>query len=406
MSATPGTPAVVAEGLGKTYRVYARPWDRLREALGGGPRHHAYVALDEVSFALPRGEALGLIGENGAGKSTLLRLLAGISAPSRGRLHVQGTLASILELGAAFHPELSGRQNIALNAAMLGLGPEELRARTPAIIEFAELGRFIDEPVKCYSTGMAMRLGFAIAVQVEPDVLLVDEALAVGDGRFQRKCLERLQAFMASGRTLILCSHALYYVSAFCTRALWLRAGRVAGLGRADDVVREYERFLLAQDAPSQPSVGAQVEAAGGSPDSERPSPARLTALRLGPGDGPEGTLRPGQAWALDVEWEQSEMGRGCHVAVGLDRIDGVQVFACDTRVQPDFPRVGRGRHAARLELPALPLLKGDFTLYVFLLDEAALHVYDRRVLPAALRVAAAGYRIGLVDVAHTWRAL
>lgn len=404
MSTHPSPSAVAAHALGKTYRVYARPWDRLREALTGRARHHAFEALDDVSFELPRGEALGLIGENGAGKSTLLRLLAGISAPSRGRLHVQGTLASILELGSAFHPELSGRQNIALNAAMLGLGPEELRARSPDIVAFAELGHFIDEPVKCYSTGMAMRLGFAIAVQVEPDVLLVDEALAVGDGRFQRKCLERLQAFMASGRTLILCSHALYYVSAFCTRALWLRAGRVAGLGAADDVVREYERFLLTKDAQAAPAT--EPSAWGPAQDGERLGPARLTAIRLGRGEGSAGALRPGQAWTLDVEWQQSEAGRGCHVAVGLDRVDGVQVFACDTRAQPGFPLMGSGRHAARLVLPAQPLLKGDFSLYVFLLDEAALHVYDRRVLPGALHVAGSGYRIGLLDVAHTWQAL
>jgi lipopolysaccharide transport system ATP-binding protein len=397
--------AVVAQGLGKTYRVYARPWDRLREALTGRPRHHAYVALDEVSFELSRGEALGLIGENGAGKSTLLRLLAGISAPSRGRLHVQGTLASILELGSAFHPELSGRQNIALNAAMLGLDADELRARTPAIIDFAELGRFIDEPVKCYSTGMAMRLGFAIAVQVEPEVLLVDEALAVGDGRFQRKCLERLQAFMASGRTLILCSHALYYVSAFCTRALWLRAGRVAGLGRADDVVRDYERFLLAKDAQTS-ATHAAGDTWTPAHDGERPGPACITAVRVGAGLGEAGATRPGQPWTLEIEWQHAESGRGCHLAVGIDRVDGVQVFACDTRATSGFPLVGSGRQAARLRLPNLPLLKGDFTVYVFLLDEQALHVYDRRVLPAALRVDGVGYRIGLVDVAHAWEAL
>src|SRR6185295_17372272 len=164
--------AVQVADLQKVYRVYSRPWHRLVEALGGRPRHRPFRALDRVSFTLPRGEGLAIVGENGAGKS----------APTAGSVQVQGKIASILELGSGFHPEFTGRQNIVLNAAMLGLSEEEVREKTPSILEFGELGDFIDQPVKVYSTGMAMRLGFAIATQVEPDVLIIDEALSVGDG--------------------------------------------------------------------------------------------------------------------------------------------------------------------------------------------------------------------------------
>ena len=170
--------AVEAEGLTKVYRVYASPWDRLREAAFRRPRHREFRALESVSFAIPRGEGLAIVGENGAGKSTLLKILAGITTPSSGGFRVDGKIASILELGSGFHPDFTGRQNIVLNAAMLGLDEDELRRKMPDILAFSELGDFIDQPVKTYSTGMAMRLGFSIATQVEPDVLIVDEALS------------------------------------------------------------------------------------------------------------------------------------------------------------------------------------------------------------------------------------
>jgi len=241
--------AVQVEHLTKIYRVYASPWDRLLEALLRRPRHREFRALCDVGFTLPGGEGLAILGENGAGKSTLLKILAGISGPSSGRLRVRGKVASILELGSGFHPEFTGRQNIVLNAAMLGLSERELQQKLPAIIAWSELGDFIDQPVKVYSTGMAMRLGFSIATQVEPDVLIIDEALSVGDGYFQKKCMDRLLQFVGSGGTLLFCSHAMYYASAFCQRALWLRHGRAEALGPVADVVREYENFLLAKSS-------------------------------------------------------------------------------------------------------------------------------------------------------------
>ncbi len=234
-------PAVQVEQLTKIYRVYASPWDRLREALLRRPRHREFRALADLSFSLPKGEGLAIIGENGAGKSTLLKLLAGIGVPTSGVLRVRGKVASILELGSGFHPEFTGRQNIVLNAAMLGLTERELQQKLPSIVAWSELGEFIDQPVKVYSTGMAMRLGFSIAIQVEPDVLIIDEALSVGDGYFQKKCMDRLLQFVGAGGTLLFCSHAMYYVSAFCQRALWLRQGRAEALGPVAEVVRDYD---------------------------------------------------------------------------------------------------------------------------------------------------------------------
>ena len=226
------TPALAFQDLSKVYRVYPRPADRLIEAITGRPRHEPVYALRSVSGRLERGEVMGLIGENGSGKSTLLKILAGTTPPTTGEFTVPGRIASILELGASFHPEVTGRQNAVLQAALTGLSRSEIDAALPEIEAFAELGEFFERPVKTYSSGMSMRLAFAVATAVLPDVVILDEALAVGDARFQKKCIDRIFDLKSSGRTIFFCSHALYYISTFCDHALWLRDGLVAAEGR------------------------------------------------------------------------------------------------------------------------------------------------------------------------------
>ncbi len=384
--------AVEAEALTKVYRVYASPWDRLREAVFRRPRHREFRALESVSFGIPRGEGLAIVGENGAGKSTLLKILAGITTPTSGGFRVEGKIASILELGSGFHPDFTGRQNIVLNAAMLGLGEDELRRKMPDIIGFSELGDFIEQPVKTYSTGMAMRLGFSIATQVEPDVLIIDEALSVGDGYFQKKCMDRLLQFVEGGGTLLFCSHAMYYVSSFCQRALWLRNGKAEALGPAEQVIREYESFLVAKSAAAPQAS----EAEDGAP---RRGPARIAAARLETGAKYEN----GQPWELEVEWETEDPGLAFHVGVGINRSDEIEVCSFATHVDGLSPFTGERRYAVRLRIPRLPLVKGEFTLYVFLLDAAGLHIYDQRRLPRAFTVHSPAYAFGLIRADHDW---
>jgi ABC-type polysaccharide/polyol phosphate transport system ATPase subunit len=444
-------PAVAVEQLTKVYRVYASPWDRLFEALLRRPRHREFRALSGISFSLPRGEGLAVIGENGAGKSTLLKLLAGIGSPTSGSLRVRGKVASILELGSGFHPEFTGRQNVVLNAAMLGLSEQELRQKLPAIVDWSELGEFIDQPVKVYSTGMAMRLGFSIAIQVEPDVLIIDEALSVGDGYFQKKCMDRLLRFVGAGGTLLFCSHAMYYVSAFCQRALWLRHGHAEALGPVAEVVRNYENFLLAKSAAAAgpprnppalaaglatapaPAAGAPATdlgeaapspAAGGA--SETPlvgpsgsgagdadahrRPARLLGVRVSGGaaaEAPAGAVPlfgPGDSLELEVEWETQRPELAFHVGIGVNRIDDLEVCALATHLDGRPPMTGRTRYRLAVTLPRLALVKGEFTLYVFLLDEAGLHIYDQRIYRRAFGVHSPGYAFGLVRVEHQWQ--
>jgi ABC-type polysaccharide/polyol phosphate transport system ATPase subunit len=384
-------PAVSVENLSKTYKVYGNPWERVRELVTRRPRHREFRALRDVTFSLPHGEGLAILGENGAGKSTLLKILAGITPPTSGTLSVRGKIASILELGSGFHPEFTGRQNIVLNAAMLGLSEEEVRQKTPDIIAFSELGDFIDQPVKCYSTGMAMRLGFSIATQVEPDVLIIDEALSVGDGYFQKKCMDRLRVFVESGGTLLFCSHAMYYVSAFCQRALWLKGGRPEALGPVSQVVREYENFLVAKSAAAAESPAA----------AERSSiPARITGARL---LGNDTLYSHGEPWELEISWETGDPSLAFHVGVGVNRTDEVEVCAFASHLDGLPPRTGERGYTARLRIPALPLLKGEFKIYVFLLDEEGLHIYDQRILARAFSVRSPSYVFGLVHVDHAW---
>jgi ABC-type polysaccharide/polyol phosphate transport system ATPase subunit len=412
-------PAVQVEQLTKIYRVYASPWDRLREALLRRPRHREFRALADLSFSLPKGEGLAIIGENGAGKSTLLKLLAGIGVPTSGLLRVRGKVASILELGSGFHPEFTGRQNIVLNAAMLGLSERELHQKLPSIVAWSELGDFIDQPVKVYSTGMAMRLGFSIAIQVEPDVLIIDEALSVGDGYFQKKCMDRLLQFVGAGGTLLFCSHAMYYVSAFCQRALWLRQGRAEALGPVVEVVRDYENFLLAKSAPAagRSVAGAAASGSGGGdaaedgvPADQPLGPARLLGVRVSGGasaEAPAGAVplfAHGDDLELEIEWESQRADLAFHVGIGINRIDDLEVGSLATHLDGRPPMTGRTRYRLGVVLPRLILVKGEFTLYVFLLDEVGLHIYDQRIYRRAFGVHSPGYAFGMVTLEHHWQ--
>lgn len=268
MNATDVSPpvAVSVAGLSKAYRLYRRPSDRLRELLW--PRRQRgklFWALRDVSLAIPQGQVLGLIGPNGSGKSTLLQLIAGVLQPTSGAVAAHGRVTALLELGAGFNPEFTGRENIMLNATLLGLSEAEARAHTPEIIEFAGIGQFLDQPVKTYSSGMYVRLAFAIAVSVQPDILIVDEALAVGDAYFQQRCMRRMRQFRDEGKTIIFVSHDTAAVKALCDRAILLREGQIVDDGRPDEVVQHYLTVLEAQsfERPAAEAAQAPVAALG-----------------------------------------------------------------------------------------------------------------------------------------------
>jgi len=238
--------SIRVEGLTKCYRLYEKRTDRLKEALHLGRNlHRDFYALKDVSFDVRKGETLGVIGRNGAGKSTLLKLISGIAHPTAGSVTVRGSMSSLLELGVGFNPEMTGVENVLFSGAIMGFGRDEMEQRLDPILAFADIGDFVYQPVKTYSSGMIVRLAFSVAITVEPEILVIDEALAVGDIRFQQKCFRRLHELKEKGRTILLVTHDLGAVRTFCDRALWLHEGSVRGYGQPDRLVRDYAAFMF-----------------------------------------------------------------------------------------------------------------------------------------------------------------
>ena len=246
----------------KVYKSYSRPASLLKEILLGSSSPNRFTALESVSFHVPEGGTLGIIGNNGAGKTTLLRIVTGTLTPTSGQIEVSGRVASVLELGLGFDPQFTGRRNLYFGGSLLGLSREEIASREAEIIEFSGLGEYVDQPVRTYSAGMFLRLAFSLATALEPDVFVIDEVLAVGDGAFQKKCTERVRRFQERGCTILLCSHALHQVEDLCERALWLHRGRVQAIGPSGQVVNRYLEFsqLELEDPASGPSLDKSAE--------------------------------------------------------------------------------------------------------------------------------------------------
>ncbi len=240
-----------AEHLSKAYKLYNKKSDRVREVLSTSKKqyHKLFFALHDVTFTVRRGETIGIVGTNGSGKSTLLKILAGVTVPTSGTVKLNGKVSALLELGAGFNPEYNGLENIALNATMMGYSKEEMEQLREGIINFADIGEYINQPVKNYSSGMFARLAFAVAISVEPEILIVDETLSVGDMRFQIKCMDRMKAMMENGTTILYVSHDTNSVRRFCQRVLWINNGELKAAGEVNQIADEYEDYLRGLDA-------------------------------------------------------------------------------------------------------------------------------------------------------------
>ncbi|MCE4540909.1 MULTISPECIES: ABC transporter ATP-binding protein [unclassified Caballeronia] len=262
--------AIEIRDLGKCYNIYERPRDRLLQMLYRRRRqlYRQFWALRDVSFDVPRGETIGIVGRNGSGKSTLLQMIAGTLTPSTGSVQANGRIAALLELGSGFNPEFTGRENVFLNGALLGLSQAEIEERFDSIVEFADIGQFVDQPVKTYSSGMMVRLAFAVQAQTDPEILIVDEALAVGDARFQAKCFDRLKQLKNNGTSILLVSHSSEQIVTHCSHALLLDGGQMLMAGNPRDVVNRYLDLLFGRK-PVEASAPQQVEAAGKAPEAD-----------------------------------------------------------------------------------------------------------------------------------------
>jgi len=254
------SPVLSVKAVSKAFQIYAKPVDRLKEALWGGARHQTHQALKDISFELSPGEALGVIGQNGAGKSTLLKLITGVLDADSGSVTAAGRIAGLLELGTGFDPEATGRENIAINGHLLGLNQDEIESITPSVIDFAELGPFIDTPLRTYSSGMQMRLGFSIAFHSAPKAFVVDEALSVGDARFQQRCMQKIREYKQSGGALLFVSHDLNAIRLLCDQVLVLHQGGVLFHGAPEEAVRIYYKTLAGADA-QHPDLAESLDA-------------------------------------------------------------------------------------------------------------------------------------------------
>jgi lipopolysaccharide transport system ATP-binding protein len=402
--------AIEAVNLGKAYRPQASPTARLRAALTRrAPPGDSFWALRDLSLQVRRGEALGVVGCNGAGKSTLLQLLCGTVAPTTGSVRVNGRIAALLELGAGFNPDFSGRDNVLLNGPLLGLSRAQLQQQMDSIIEFSGIGHFIDQPVKTYSSGMFVRLAFSLATSVAPDILVIDEALSVGDGEFSRKSFDRIYAMKERGTTILFCSHALYQVEAFCTRVLWLDQGTMQAIGEPHEVVRKYDMFL-AQDAQKGGEAPAETAVESGPVEPEviaTPGYARISRAKVFV-DGHAGQelhLRAGESTLrIDIEFESDPTLPTPSAGVTIDLPFGMALTCAVARTDGiALERDRHGRGTVSVEFPRVGLRKGEYTIGIYLGHENAIHIYDSALAIATLHVEDRLPEPGFVALPRHW---
>ena len=417
MNAPPQHPAQVPvrlDGVGKEYRLYDSPRARLRALLTGRALHRSHWALRDVSLELRRGQCLGVVGSNGAGKSTLLKLITGTLQPSCGQLARSGRVTAILELGAGFHPEFTGRQNLYFGGSLIGIPAEQMRALEPEVLAFAEIGEAIDRPVKTYSSGMTVRLAFALVTAVEPDLLIIDEALAVGDQHFQKKCVERIEQFRRNGCTILFCSHSPYHIRHLCDVALWLDAGRVMEFGPTEAVLGAYEkhsRLLDAAGSAAPAAVSAAPSPAAPPLPYERgPGSAMILSCELAGLTEPDADNAPGAPRVLqarDLVATIVVRGQGeerPNIGFMIEQDRGVGITSLATHEEGAAPTpLGDRTWRSVLTFPDLPLHTGDYVISVFLFDESGLVTYDLWFKFMTFRFVSPTLMPGLVRLPHTW---
>jgi ABC-type polysaccharide/polyol phosphate transport system ATPase subunit len=437
------TPAIEVARVSKIYRRFShkKQFATLKSALLSRSLirnlrpDETFTALNDVSLTVPKGQTLGVIGRNGSGKSTLLKLVAGITKPSSGTVKVNGRISALIELGAGFHPEISGRENVFINGIMLGLSKREVAERFDDIVDFAEMKEFIDAPVKTYSSGMYMRLGFAVAIHVDPEVLLVDEVLAVGDEGFTHKCLDKFAEFKRRGKTILLVTHSLGMVERFCDEALWLDSGRIKGSGDPKRIVGAYvtdvekreERELAAADAkarqgadaaivsPDEPTSAVlpdhPVETATAEADMFRAAEGRwgsreveITQVDFVGADGQPGhVFHTGDRVDLRIRMRAPLPIDDFVVGVGIFNADGTCCYGTNTYIEELAPESIAGDTEATFTIESLDLVEGTYKVDVAI-HKIDGYPYDYHRLLHTFRVKSRAKDVGIYRPAHTWR--
>jgi lipopolysaccharide transport system ATP-binding protein len=411
-------PVITVKNLGKRYQRFANPSERLTQLVWGRGADPAneFWALENANFDVMPGEVFGIVGRNGAGKSTLLQLVCGTLTPSTGDVSVNGRVAALLELGAGFNPEFTGRENIFMSASIMGIPHEETTALYDEIVRFSGVGAFIDQPMKTYSSGMYVRLAFAVATAVTPDILIIDEALSVGDGAFSRKSFDRIMALKDAGKTILFCSHSMYQIDALCERAIWLEDGRVRMLGKSADVTSAYNTALAIELSPAVREEPEQDLSTKGTTDKQSspeqpaapPSSGRIVRV-VAEADGETGNklelVSCKSTLTLRIEFIVDPSLPTPTVAFAIETAAGVMVssiLSTDTEGCIHISDDGSG--FAKVEVTKIPLMKGEYRVSAFLACEKGLHVYDWVAQNISLKVSQTNTAQGVVVLPHSWQ--
>jgi lipopolysaccharide transport system ATP-binding protein len=387
----------------RSVRMRLLNWWKNRRQTG---EEEPFLALNHLSFAIPQGKTVGFIGTNGSGKSTALKVMAGILQPNDGEVLLNGRISALLELGAGMHPDLTGRENVTLNGSLMGLNNADMQRLFPQIVEFSEIGRFIDMPVKHYSSGMYMRLGFAIATQVQPDILLIDEVLAVGDQNFQNKCFEHLYDMKKKGTSIVLVSHSLDVMREMCDELIWLKDGQIKMQGDTEEVAGAYLHDLHAQqmkkrkNGPFTPDA-LEDEHRWGSREVE------ITAVYMRNQRGEEvDSFLTGDTLHLELHYTAHKRIKDPMFGLALLHADGTHITGPNNKFAGvDFEPI-EGKGVVHYEIPNLPLLQGSYDLTVSAYDATGTQAYDFHWRAYPFRVNAGGSRdsYGLFSIPATWR--
>lgn len=389
------SPLIRLREVGKQYPLTNHAGDRLGTLVSlmrNQPPSRVFSALSNVNFEVWRGQSVGLVGENGAGKSTLLKIIAGVVRATTGTLSINGRIGALLELGAGFHPEYSGRENVFLSAALMGMSRKETAERLDEILAFADIGSHIEQPIKHYSSGMVVRLGFAIASTMRPDILITDEVLAVGDESFQKKCVAWMENYLSDGGTLLLCSHSMFHIQKLCHSAAWIHRGNMQMFGSAADVAREY----LAYHEDKYRSTRQQQ------PKMVASGVYQIRSMKLNGRTGEE-KVRIAMGDALEIRGTVfSPDERAPSVALGIVRTDGTPVYGLVSDMDGfALTPAGKNLYGYVLSLPHLPLLPGRYHVRAHAMDPEGMRLFDQ--LEQQFDVTGQTREMGVCQLEHEW---
>jgi len=395
--------AIACQGVWKSYRIYHQRSHTLKEkVLSRRNMYEEFWALRGVDLDVEEGSTLGIIGLNGSGKSTLLKTMARILTPNRGSVLVNGSVSPLLELGTGFHPELSGRENVFLACSLLGQTRSHVEAKYDEISDFAGIDNFMDIPVKNYSSGMYARLAFAVAISVEPEILIVDEVLSVGDEGFQLRCYQRIAELRSQGRTVVLVSHSLPTIRAMCTQVAWIEDGVVKELGKAADIVGDYLTEVHGEGGDEHDKMRTTGRRYGS-------GQAEITAVDILDGDGePAKTFRTGDPLSIRLSYTAQDVGEDLVCGLSVFRAENLAYLFGQNTVQAGVPLTTSGEGVVELTVPQLPLLKGHYFINLALHDQSGHRMYDchdRRYGFAVTDNPSMPIEGGMVHVKSEWKA-